>query len=340
MPGSGRSKGRFDVRRRLLRRVGRAVRCGAPRSGFAVTFGEFLAARAAELRDGETPFLDACLILSHCLDISKDSLLARLSEVAAVPPSFWDRWARRLAGESVAYIVGRKEFFGREFLVDERVLVPRPDTETLVAAALEIGDEIAAAREADDGIAAGSSGRPGAAEEVYGGAPRARNLRLHDVCTGSGAVAVSVAAERPAWTVSASDISPEALDAARANSRRLLGRELPILRADLLSDLAGPFDVITANPPYVPTGETTALLSKGWREPALALDGGPDGLAVVARLIRQAGSFLAPGGFLLVETDALQTGLVRDMFRAQGFRDIRTWKDLAGLERVTGARIH
>lgn len=323
-----------------------------------MTFWEFLAARAAELRDVETPFLDACLILSHCLDISKDSLLARLSEEAAVPPSFWDRWARRLEGESVAYIVGRKEFFGREFLVDERVLVPRPDTETLVAAALEIGDEIAAAREADDGIAAGSSGRPGAAKEVYDGVPRARNLRLHDVCTGSGAVAVSVAAERPAWTVSASDISSEALDAARINARRLLGRELPMLRADLLTGLgdlgsqagsgsfgdparlAGPFDIITANPPYVPTGETTVLLSKGWREPALALDGGPDGLAVVARLIRQAGSFLAPGGFLLIETDALQTGLVRDMFRAQGFRDMRTWRDLAGLERVTGARIH
>jgi release factor glutamine methyltransferase len=327
-----------------------------------VTFGEFLAARAAELRDGETPFLDACLILSHCLGISKDSLLARLSEEAvAVAPSFWDRWARRLAGESVAYIVGRKEFFGREFLVDERVLVPRPDTETLVAAALEVGDEIAAAREAGGGIGAVSPGRPGAAEEVYGGAPRARNLRLHDVCTGSGAVAVSVAAERPAWTVSASDISPEALGVARANSRRLLGRELPLLRADLLAGLGdieshaglgcfgGParlgdmgrsFDIITANPPYVPTGETTALLSKGWREPALALDGGPDGLAIVARLIRQAGCFLAPGGFLLIETDALQTGLVRDMFRAESFRDIRMWKDLAGLERVTGARTH
>jgi len=284
-----------------------------------MTYREFLAAKAAELQmsmvqgdAADTPFLDATLVLAYCLGISRGRLLARLPEnfnSNDIPASFQTAWARRRAGESIAYIVGSKEFFGREFIVDQRVLVPRPDTETLVAAALEIGDMIA---------------QP--------------NLRIHDVCTGSGAVAISIAAERLSWSVSASDISSEALDVARANSLRLLGHEIDLARADLLAGMEGPFDIITANPPYVPTEETKALLSKGWKEPSLALDGGPDGLDIVSRLISQAGQILAPGGFLLIETDALQSESVRAMFLEEGFIEIRSWKDLAGLERVTGGR--
>ena len=294
-----------------------------------MTYREFLAAKAAELRavdvggagsgpgDGAetgTPFLDATLVFAHCMGIPRGKLLARFPENLnpnVIPASFETAWTRRLAGESIAYIVGTKEFFGREFLVDHRVLVPRPDTETLVTAALELGDLIAQA-----------------------------SLRLHDVCTGSGAVAISIAAERPSWSVSASDISSQALDVARANSRRLLGREIVLARADLLDGFEGPFDIITANPPYVPTEETAALLSRGWKEPALALDGGPDGLAIVSRLVVQAGRILAPGGFLLIETDALQSESVRAMFLREDFDEIRVWKDLAGLERITAGRKH
>ena len=285
-----------------------------------MTYRDFFAARAAELRareKGETPFLDASLIFAHCLGLSRADLLARYPETLAagdIPSSFEESWARRLAGESVAYIVGMKEFFGREFLVDRRVLVPRPDTETLVVAALEIGDAMR------------------------------HDLRLHDVCTGSGAVAISIAAERPDWAVSASDISVDALDVAGVNACRLLPRQLPFVRADLLDALestetcGAPFDIITANPPYVPAEETIALLSNGWKEPALALDGGPDGLTIVSRLIDQAGVVLVSGGFLLIETDALQSESVRVMFNRAGFCDCRIWKDLAGLERITGAR--
>ncbi len=279
-----------------------------------MTYREFLAARAAELRavDAGTPYLDASLVLAHCLAIPRGKLLARFPEnlhPGDIPVSFETAWARRLAGESVAYIVGTKEFFGREFLVDQRVLVPRPDTETLVTAAFELSDLMH---------------RP--------------QLRIHDVCTGSGAVAISIAAERASWLVSASDISSDALDVARANSRRLLGHEIVLARADLLAGIEGPFDIITANPPYVPTEETTALLAKGWKEPPLALDGGPDGLDIVFRLIGEAGAALAPGGFLLIETDALQSESVRAMFQEEGFNEIGVWKDLAGLERVTGGR--
>lgn len=286
-----------------------------------LTYREFLVDKAEELRDardgadgGDTPFLDACLILAHCLGISRERLLSKFPEaIDGIPSSFEAAWSRRLSGESVAYIVGAKEFFGREFLVDQRVLVPRPDTETLVIAALEMGDAL----------------------EAFGSAVK---LRVHDVCTGSGAVAISIAAERPAWSVSASDISSAALDVARLNAGRLLGKTMPMVLADLLEGIEGPFDIITANPPYVPTDETAELLARGWKEPALALDGGPDGLAVMPRLIRQAGAALVPNGFLLVEADALQSKSVRDMFLEEGFRDIKIWKDLAGLDRITGAR--
>ena len=293
-----------------------------------MTYRQFLAARAAELAaaDGQndTPLLDASLILAHALGITRSSLLARFPETlspATIPGSFGEAWARRLAGESVAYIIGVKEFFGREFLVDRRVLVPRPDTETLVAAALELGDA----------MEAGLRGE--------GAAPR--TLRVHDVCTGSGAVAVSLAAERPGWRLSASDLSQDALDVAEANAARLLpvgAPPLALFRADLLEGLAGPFDLITANPPYVPSGETAALLARGWREPPLALDGGADGLVLMPRLIGQAFRALAPGGFLLIESDALQSPALRDIFLKEGFGDVRVWKDLAGLDRITGAR--
>ncbi|HWR12024.1 MAG TPA: peptide chain release factor N(5)-glutamine methyltransferase [Rectinemataceae bacterium] len=299
-----------------------------------MTYRDFLAAKAAELRrrqigSDDTAFLDVSLILAHCLGIPRTQLLMKYPETIAaggIPPAFEEAWTRRLAGESVAYIVGAKEFFGRDFLVDRRVLVPRPDTETLVSAALEVGDAMTRDGRGRSGQGRSSQGRPGHA------------LRLHDLCTGSGAVAISVVAERPAWSVSASDISADALDLARVNASRLLKKELPLLLADLLAGLEGPFDIITANPPYVPTGETAALLSQGWNEPALALDGGPDGLDIVSRLVRQAGAVLAPGGFLLIETDALQSESLRVMFKREGFSDIRVWRDLAGLERITGAR--
>lgn len=280
-----------------------------------MTYRDFLAARASELTGSETPFLDASLLLADCLGVSRDSLLARLPEaMGAVPPRFALLWERRLAGEGVAYLLGRKEFFGREFKVDARVLSPRPDTEVLVAAALELGDELAAAR---------------------GGAA----LRVHDLCTGSGAVALSLAAERPLWSVSASDLSREALEVAAENCGRLLGRPLELVQSDLLGKVVGAFDLLTANPPYVPSEEAAALLAKGWAEPRMALDGGPDGLDLVRRLAGQAPQALSPGGILLVEVDSLQAAETRSILERRGFSATRTWKDLSGLDRVVSAKL-
>jgi len=294
-----------------------------------MTHGEFLVLRSAESRIGETAFLDACVILAHCLGISKAMLLTRFPEQISdgTGEAFSTLWARRLTGESIAYIVGKKEFFGRDFLVDKRVLVPRPDTETLVTAALEIGDAAIARRRE-------KATRPGINHK-----DTAKLLfRLHDVCTGSGAVAISIVAERPEWFVSASDISPEALEVASINASRLLGKGIPLTVADLLCGLDEAYDIITANPPYVPSSETDQLLSLGWGEPRLALDGGSDGLDFIKRLAREAFSKLVPGGFLLIETDALQSRATSDILIREGFDGTRTWKDLAGLERITGAR--
>jgi release factor glutamine methyltransferase len=230
-----------------------------------------------------------------------------------VPEGFERLWTRRLSGEGVAYLLKRREFFGRDFIVDARVLSPRPDTEVLVAVALELGDSLERA-----------GGKAG--------------LRVHDLCTGSGAVALSLAAERPSWSLSASDLSAAALEVAEANSLAILGRRIALSRADLLEGLAGPFDIITANPPYVPSLEAAALLSEGWGEPLLALDGGADGLDLVRRIAAQAPAVLVSGGFLLLEIDALQAAKTRSILENEGFGSIGIHRDLAGLERVVSAR--
>jgi release factor glutamine methyltransferase len=338
-----------------------------------VTYGAFLAAVAKTLPDQDTAFLDASLLFAHCLSISRTELLSRLpldldaeSNESALE-AFEALAGRRRSGESVAAILGEKEFFGRTFLVNDAVLVPRPDTETLVQAALEIGDQLEL---------------PGGRRSSAG--PRSCGVRVHDACTGSGAVAISIACERPSWQVSASDISEEALSVARQNSIRLLGREIPgrgipgreieFERSDLLSAFLGSaaktgsgvepgcgaergsgsnpssstnpdplgkpvFDIITANPPYVPSDETEAMFATGCKEPRLALDGGPDGLALIRRLIPEAKTLLAPGGYLLLESDPFQVAAICAMLTQNGFEDLHVWPDLAGRQRVTGGKI-
>jgi release factor glutamine methyltransferase len=282
-----------------------------------MTVRDALREGAAALAGTETPFLDASLLLADALSADSARLLASGPETVGEGELELYRAgiASRSRGSPVAYILGRKEFWGRVFSVDERVLVPRPDTETLVAAALEIGDSIA-------------GGRP---------------PRVHETCCGSGCVAISLAAERPDWEISASDASAPALDLARANAAALLapgrpGGALSFARSDLLSSVRGTFDLVVANPPYVPSGEAEALLALGWSEPRMALDGGIDGLDLIRRLVPEAALALVPGGVLLVEADGGQAREVARLFRDSGLRDIGARLDLGGKVRVTSGR--
>ena len=217
---------------------------------------------------------------------------------------------RRMAGESVAYILGRKEFWSLDLQVDARVLVPRPDTETLVEQALELLKAMP------------DKGRP---------------PRVADIGTGSGALALALKKERPGDEVFAVDVSPDALEVARGNANRL-GFDVTFLQGDLVSPLAGPFDLIASNPPYIPSQDIAGLSPEVRREPSLALDGGADGLVLVRRLASDARKILAPGGALAMEIGAGQAASVMEILRGEGYAGIGARRDLAGIERVVFGR--
>jgi release factor glutamine methyltransferase len=259
----------------------------------------------------DTPVLDATVLLSEALGVSKERLFADLPEPLGdeAYAVFRRLLTRRLEGIPVSYIRKKKEFYGLEFLVDERVLVPRPETETLVESVLDLAS----------------------------GAPALR--RLHDVCTGSGCIAIAVAHSLPALDVSVSDVSADALAVCALNARRLLGRELPSTPSDLLDAVVGRFDLITANPPYLTDREADELGARRWPEPRLALAGGPDGTAYLRRLIHGAREHLEPGGSLFVEIAPAQSVLLLPELAESGYERVRVIRDLSGRDRVITARL-
>jgi release factor glutamine methyltransferase len=215
---------------------------------------------------------------------------------------------RRRSGEPVAYLTGVREFYGRPFRVDARVLIPRPDTEILVEVALSRTRRVSL------------------------------SARVLDLCTGSGCVAISLAKERPTTRVLAVDLSPDALAVARENALRLGAVNVGFAEGDLFSPLKrgrDKFDLITANPPYIALGEIPSLqLDVRAFEPRLALSGGEDGLVTVRRLVAEAPAFLAEGGVLAVEIGAGQAPDTRAIFERASFTDIESMRDLGGHERV------
>jgi release factor glutamine methyltransferase len=260
-----------------------------------------------------TPRLDAELLVAHVLALPRVQLYVQFERVLAPEElaALRELIKRRQAGESVAYLTGRKEFWKFEFAVDARVLVPRPDTETLVEEALA------------------RLGAPGEGE-----APR-----IADVGTGSGALAITLAKLRAGAAVFASDVSPVALEVARANAERL-GAAVTFVEGDLVGPLAAhaPFSLIVANLPYIPSGDLAALPADVRSEPTLALDGGADGLDLVRRLVAAAPALLAPGGALALEIGAGQAGPTGAALRDAGFTAVEARKDLAGIERVVSGR--
>jgi release factor glutamine methyltransferase len=271
----------------------------------ASSAGRALAQAAIELNAiTDTPLLEAEILLAHVLDAPRASLLAHPERIltASQLTDYQTLARRRASGYPLPYLTGHTEFYGLTFEVTPEVLIPRPETEALV--------ELALAR---------------------------RPATIVDVGTGCGCVAVALAVHLPRAAVHAIDLSPAALAVARRNvERHGVADWVRLMVGDVLSPRPGLADLIVSNPPYVSTGDCASLpISVRDHEPRLALDGGPDGLVVVRRLLAQAPAVLEPGGAILVEIGADQgeaaSRLARTCFPQAA---IRVCPDLAGCDRV------
>jgi release factor glutamine methyltransferase len=257
----------------------------------------------------DAPRLTAEILLAHALSCDRVRLYLDFDkplgpgELAA----FRELVRRRAAGEPTAWLTGRREFMGHAFRVGPAVLVPRPETELVVEAAL--------AALPPDGA-------------------------LLDLCTGSGCIAASVALSRPDARVVATEISLDALAVARENVAAL-GARVELLGGDLDAPVpAGErFDVVVSNPPYVPAGEIAGLSREVRREPRIALDGGPDGMDVLRRIVAGAPTRLRPGGTLVVEIHETHADSLPTLCLASGFSSAVPGRDLAGLPRWVVARL-
>jgi release factor glutamine methyltransferase len=234
---------------------------------------------------------------------------------------------RRERREPLAYILGTREFWSLPLSVSAGVLVPRPETETLVEAALAAWKEM------------------GAGRQVPSDGSREAGARIVELCTGSGAVAIAMASEMPTARILATDVSWRALRVARANAERNgVARRIDFLRGDLWCAVngqapVGSVDLVVANPPYIPTAEMATLMPEVRWEPRLALDGGEDGLRVIREIVATSPDRIRPGGFLLLEIGADQAAAVRALTDASGrFEPARVRCDLAGHPRVVVAR--
>lgn len=261
-----------------------------------------------EKQDVDAPRLTAELLLAFILKVPRVRLYMDLDrplekeELAA----FRALIQRRLAGEPTQYLLGEKEFYGRKFKVDPRVLIPRSETELLVQAALS---------------------------ELPKDAP----CRVLDLCTGSGCVAVSIAAERPLASVWATDLSDDALAVARGNAEVLgVDGRVTFFSGDLFAALppGARFDVIVSNPPYISTKDLAGLQREVQKEPRLALDGGADGLLLLTRIAEAAAAWLKPGALLAFEIGDDQGEAMKGLLTRVGGHDVRVEKDLARLDRL------
>ena len=257
----------------------------------------------------DSPRLDAEILLGRALSCSRIQLIADAKRQleAEELARFRELVKRRRAREPIAYILGEREFYGRTFRVDRRVLVPRPDTETLVDVALQRT------------------------------ARRAMSMRVLDLCTGSGCVALTLARERPTTLVYAADLSAEALAVARDNALRLGAYNVAFREGDLFAAVGGAprFDLITANPPYIAAGEIASLQAEVRdHEPRLALEGGADGLDVVRRLVGEAPAHLAPEGTLAVEIGFGEAEATAAIFSEAGLDEVEIKRDYGRVERV------
>jgi release factor glutamine methyltransferase len=243
---------------------------------------------------------DVDLLLGDLLGQPLSWLIA-FGETPVDPAPLEALLARRYSGEPLQYIRKRTEFYSREFYVDDRVLIPRPETELLVEAALEHAPQ--------------------------GG-------RLIDIGSGSGCIAITIERERPDLHVLSVDRSVDALAVAAINRARLQSR-IALAASDLMSAVRGPFDVIVSNPPYVPLGEYEELaVEVRIHEPRIALTPGPSGMEIIDRIFDEARRHLTPHGRLILEIGYGQEATLRALAEAKGFTIDASLPDLAGIPRV------
>lgn len=278
----------------------------------------------------DTARLDAEILLAHARGCQRIQLYTAYDEplADAVRATMRDLVQRRAQAEPVAYLVGHREFFSLNFRVTRDVLIPRPDTETLVIEIIE-GVKTLVAASTSSGQTAGT-------------------VRVLDLCTGSGCVAIAVAKNcqmtKLNVNVVATDISAAALNIARENAAaNKIDDRVEFFEGDLFAPLAtaAKFDIIAGNPPYISSAEIDTLDAEvAKHEPRLALDGGPTGLSVFERLIAAAPQHAAPGALFLMEISPEQTEPLQQMLTAHGgYSDVTVRKDLAGRPRVIRARI-
>ena len=266
-----------------------------------------------EVNGIDTPRLDAEILLAHVLQWRRLSLYVDADKILPLEKilRFNELITQRLEGVPVAYLTGAKEFMGLSFVVDENVLIPRPDTEILT-----------------EGVGKYLRGLGG-------------EVTFADLGTGSGAICVSILKFVKSARVAAVDISEKALNVAKLNAAKFhVDDRAEFFCGDLFAPLNGKiFDAIVSNPPYIPTHELDVLQAEVRREPRLALDGGADGLNFYRRIISDAPRFLASGGLLAVEVGINQAQAVKTLAEAANFVDVKIFKDLAGIDRVVAAKL-
>ena len=273
---------------------------------------------SAELKTAGVPDAawQAEVALRAALGITRADFLAAPEETVTSEhlQSYSDYIARLIAGVPLQYVLGRTEFYGREFILTPAVLIPRPDTEILVEVALAKLAHLAS---------------------LY-----SEELEVLDMCTGSGCVGLSLAASGYKARLTLTDVSPAALEVAATNTRHLGLADRVLLReGSLWQPVQGrKFHLVVSNPPYIPSREIATLDPAVQEEPRLALDGGPDGLEFYRHIVAQAPAFLHPAGCLAVEIGATQGADVAAMFSAAGFGEITLSQDLAGRDRVCAGR--
>jgi release factor glutamine methyltransferase len=271
-------------------------------------------ARALEGRS-DSPRLDAELLLGFLLGLSRSGLVAHDRDPVAADrvPAYAALIDRRRSGSPIAYLTGTREFWSLELDVTPAVLVPRPETELAVELALEVLP----------------------ARRIPAGTP----YSVLDLGTGSGAIALALAAERPEWRLTAVDISPPALEVAAGNSRKLGLSHIDWRLGSWFEPVAGRrFDLIVANPPYVAADDPA--LEKLAAEPAMALAAGPTGLEALSAIVRGAAAHLQPESRLILEHGADQAPAVAQLLERHGFSAIRCYSDFSGKPRVTLGAVH